>query len=592
MSKSPRLILLAAGGLVGALILVAVIVLLILGVNAKRQVQTLLSDALEMEVNVGGRLDIGFFPRLHITMENVQIHNRGSEIASAAQVSLRIELFPLLHKEVRMDSVGLTHVRISIERQSDGRFNFETRTELKRTFSPMDVARVSLSDATLLYTDQQSGKALKAGSCDLNVEHLQLSKNKSVAPLKSLSFTAVLACGEIRTKDLMLSEMKCSIDGKEGAFDLKPLTMRIFGGQGSGNIRADFSGSVPEYHVHYSLSKFHLAEFFKTLSPRNMGDGLTDFSTNLSMKGKTTDEMVRSAGGEASLHARDLTLKIGSATGKSGQDLVLSEVNFSIDGKEGVFDLKPLTMRVFGGQGSGIIRADFSGSVPEYHVHYSLSKFHLAQFFKTLSPRNVGDGLTDFSTNLSMKGKTTDEIVRSAGGEASLHAHDLILEIGDIDKQLSRYESSQSFNLVDVCAFFFAGPFGLAVTKGYNFASIFQSSGGSSQIRTLVSKWNMEHGMAQAKDVAMATKENRIALKGGLDFVNARFKGVTVAVIDGRGCPIAQQTIRGPFRKPEVEKPRILTSLAGPARNLLRQAKSLFGGHCDVFYAGSVAPPH
>ena len=171
MSKSPKLILLAAGGLVGALILIAVVALLILGVNAKRQVQTLVSDALEMEVNVGGQLDIGVFPSLHITMDNVQIRNRGSEIASAAQASLGIELFPLLRKEVRMDSVGLKHVRISIERQRDGRFNFETRTELKRTFPP---ARVSLSDATLLYTDQQSGKALEADSCDLEVRHLQL----------------------------------------------------------------------------------------------------------------------------------------------------------------------------------------------------------------------------------------------------------------------------------------------------------------------------------------------------------------------------------------------------------------------------------
>jgi AsmA protein len=270
----------------------------------------------------------------------------------------------------------------------------------------------------------------------------------------------------------------------------------------------------------------------------------------------------------------------------------LSDVKFSIAGKEGVFDLNPITMRVFGGTGSGNLRANFSGSVPEYHVHYSLSKFHLAEFFKTLSPRNVGDGPMDFSTNLSMKGKTTDEIVRSAGGEASLHAHDLTLEIGDIDKELSRYESSQSFNLVDVCAFFFAGPLGLAVTKGYHFASIFQSSGGSSQIRTLVSKWNIEHGVAQAKNVAMATKENRIALQGGLDFVNGRFKDVTVALIDEQGCPRVQQKIRGSFSKPEVEKPSILTSLAGPARELLRQAKSLFGGHCDVFYAGSVAPPH
>ena len=135
MSKSPKLILLAAGGVVGALILIALVVLLILGVNAKRQVQTLISDALEMEVNVGGRLDIGFFPSLHITMENVQIRNRGSEIASAAQASLGVELFPLLHKEVRMESVGLKHVRISIERQRDGKFNFQTRTELQKISS-------------------------------------------------------------------------------------------------------------------------------------------------------------------------------------------------------------------------------------------------------------------------------------------------------------------------------------------------------------------------------------------------------------------------------------------------------------------------
>jgi len=114
--------------------------------------------------------------------------------------------------------------------------------------------------------------------------------------------------------------------------------------------------------------------------------------------------------------------------------------------------------------------------------------------------------------NLSMKGKTTDEMVRSAAREASLHAHGLTLEIGDIDKELSRYEFSQSFNLVDVCAFFFAGP-SVCGHEGIQLCEHLQSAGGSSQIRTLVSKWIIEHGVAQAKDVAMATKENRIALK-------------------------------------------------------------------------------
>jgi AsmA protein len=186
---------------------------------------------------------------------------------------------------------------------------------------------------------------------------------------------------------------------------------------------------------------------------------------------------------------------------------------------------------------------------------------------------------------------TTDEMVRSAAGEASLRGHDLTLEIGDIDKELARYESSQNFNLVDVGALFFAGPLGLAVTRGFNFAGIFQSSGGSSQIRTLVSEWRVERGVAQARDVAMATKANRIALKGDLDFVSGRFKEVTVALIDTQGCAMAQQKIRGPFDRPEVEKSNVATSLAGPALKLLRQAKSLFGGKCDVFYAGSVGPP-
>ncbi|HSQ99456.1 MAG TPA: AsmA family protein [Sphingomicrobium sp.] len=440
--------------------------------NAKRHVQSRASDALGMEVTVGGRLNIGFVPSFHIAMEDVRIRNRGSDVASAAQASLWIELLPLLHGEVRIDRVELKHVKITIELARDKRFNFETEADLKGTVPFADTATVSLSDVSLLYADRQSGKGFEADSCDLDVSHLQRSEHQGATPLKSLSLTAALACGTVRTSDLVLSDVKSSIDGKSGIFELNPVTMHVFGGLGSGNVRADFSGPVPDYHVHYSLPKFRLAEWLRALSPRN-----------------------------------------------------------------------------------------------------------------------VGDGPMDFSANLSMKGVTANELVRSASGEASLRGHDLTLEIGDIDSELVHYQSSQTFNLVDVGALFFAGPLGLVVTKGYDFASIFQSAGGSSQIRTLVSEWRIERGVAQAKDVAMATRANRIALKGRLDFVTGRFEEVTVAWVDARGCAIAQQKIRGPFGKPEVEQPNILISLAGPALRLLRQAQSLFGGKCDVFYAGSVASP-
>jgi len=251
------------------------------------------------------------------------------------------------------------------------------------------------------------------------------------------------------------------------------------------------------------------------------------------------------------------------------EDLVVSDLKSAVAGKDGVLDLHPVTMLLFGGQGSGSLRADFSGSVPQYHVRYSLSRFRIEEFLKALSPKKVAEGSMDFSATLSTRGETANEMKQAADGEVSLRGENLTLDGVDLDRTFSRYESSQSFNLVDVGVFFIAGPFAPLITKGYNFASLFHGSGGSSRIRALVSDWEVERGIARAKDVAMAT----------------------MAVVDGKGCAMVRQKIRGPFRKPEVEKVSVLQSVAGPALNLFKQAKKLLGGRCEVFYAGSVAPP-
>jgi len=474
MSKSLKIILFAISGFVGLLVLVAVALLVFVDTNAyKSRFEATASEALGMEVSIGGQLGIALFPGLLVTLEDVHIRNQGVELVSAKEVRLGIDLLPLLQNEVRIGNIALKKPSISIERGRDGKFNFEKPEPAGATLPALDSAKVSVSDGTLLYADKQSGEGFEAGDCSLDVRHLLLSVGESPDLMKNLSFTAELACGEIRTKDFTVSDIKFSAVGKNGVFDLKPVTMGVFGGQGSGSIRADFSGAVPLYHVRYSLPQFRIEEFFKTLSPQKVAEGSMDFSANLSMQGKTVNEMTQTANGEASLRGENLTL--------NGRDL---------------------------------------------------------------------------------------------------------------DREFSRFESSQNFNLVDVGAFFFAGPVGLAVTKGYNFATILKGSGGSSAIRTLVSDWKVERGVAQAQDVAMATNEHRIALQGGLDFVNGRFDDVTVALIDAKGCAKVRQKIRGPFQKPVVEKPNILKSLAGPALKLLKKGRKLLpGGECDVIYAGSVAPP-
>lgn len=474
MSKSLKIILFAVSGFVGVLVFVALALLLFVDATAyKPRLEAVASKTLGMEVSVGGRLGIGFFPGLNVTLEDAHIRNRGTDLVSAKQARLGIELLPLLQKKIRIGKIALKQPRISIERDRDGKFNFEKSEVSDEALPILALAKVSFSDGTIVYTDKQSGQGFEAGNCNLDLRRLRLSGGARPDLMKQLSFTAQLACGEIKKNDFTVSDLKLTANGKNGTFELKPVTMRVFGAQGSGSIQADFSGSVPRYHARYALPQFRSEELLKTLSPQKVAEGPMDFSANLSMQGKTMNEMKQTVDGEVTLRGENLTL----------------------------------------------------------------------------------DGI-------------------------------------DLDRVLSRFESSQNFNLVDVGAFFFAGPIGLAVTKGYNFASIFQGSEGRSEIRTLVSDWKVERGVAQARDVAMATNQNRIALRGELDFINGRFNDVTMATIDAKGCVTVRQKISGSFQKPVVEKPNILMSLTGPARQLLKKGRDLLpGGECEVFYSGSVAPP-
>jgi AsmA protein len=146
---------------------------------------------------------------------------------------------------------------------------------------------------------------------------------------------------------------------------------------------------------------------------------------------------------------------------------------------------------------------------------------------------------------------------------------------------------------VDVGAFLLAGPFGPVLTKSYNFASLYEESqGGKGSIRKLVSVWKVKKGIAEALDVALASKKQRIAMKGGLNFINERFVDVTIAALDKRGCAVYSEKVSGSFHKPQIEKKSIFTSIAGSVSNPLEDAwKFIQGKKCTVFYSGSVAHP-
>ena len=270
----------------------------------------------------------------------------------------------------------------------------------------------------------------------------------------------------------------------------------------------------------------------------------------------------------------------------------VSDLKFKADAKHGVLEFKALTARAFDAPGTGQFVADFSGAQPSLRLDCTFKQLPIEALFKALSLPPAATGRVDFVASLSTQGRNGPELRQALAGRVTLRGRQLTLNGRNLDETLSRFESSQRFSLVDAGAFFIVGPLGLVLTKGYDFANIYRGTGGTSAIQTLVSDWKLEHGVARAQDVAMATAKYRIALHGGLDVVHERFDDMSLALVDAQGCAAVQQRISGTFQKPVVEEPNLLRSLAGPALSLLRKARDLLPGTaCSVFYAGSVPAP-
>jgi len=251
-------------------------------------------------------------------------------------------------------------------------------------------------------------------------------------------------------------------------------------------------------------------------------------------------------------------------------------------------------MRLFGGQGSGASGRTFRAPSPVQCPIFPV-EFRIEEFLKTLSPKKAAEGSMDFSSSLSSAGedRERDEAEREGRALPSGGEPDARRRL-DLDRTFSRYEASQSFNLVDVGAFFVAGPFGPLITKGYNFGSLFVGQVAASRIRALVSDWKVERRHLRRRRMwRWLRTKSRIGARG-----ESRCRQRTASTMSpllwstGRGAPRCARRSHGPFLAPEVEKVSVLQTARGPVLTLLKEAGKLLGeGQCEVFYAGSVPPP-
>jgi hypothetical protein len=92
---------------------------------------------------------------------------RAADVVSAKEATIAIDLVSVFAKEVRIENIVLKHPVIAIERDLDGRFNFEKPQAAAETFPALDWPNVSVR--SIVYVDKRFGKRFEGRNCRLEM---------------------------------------------------------------------------------------------------------------------------------------------------------------------------------------------------------------------------------------------------------------------------------------------------------------------------------------------------------------------------------------------------------------------------------------
>ena len=543
--------LLIAGGVVALIAIAVIAALLLFDINKfKSTIESSAFDATGLEVRINGKMGLSFFP-FGISAKDIHIANKGGEIISIETLKLGAELLPLLKKQLKITGCELAKPVVTIVKDTNGRYNFERADRKSAEEAPRAVLSLNvlkLSKGVLIYLDKKTGEKTEFKDFNLSIKGLSTG-NIAADIIKNVSFTGSFDCKEVLQKEFRIENLKASVKAVKGAYNFEPLAI----------------GSLT-YFDKKAGEKIELNEINLDIKDLSIVDTSGAIIKNIAFTGNLECKEVRK------------------------KDLNIGNVKSAIKVERGVIYLIPLTMDIFGAKGEGDATADKSEVDAVYKINLKVSKLGIAKLEESFGTKKVIGGKGYLYASLTMKEKGNRNLMSSINGTFSLRGDNLVIYTMDLDKVLSSYDMSQNFNLVDLGAFFIAGPLSTVVLKGYRYGVFYnQTRGGQGTIKEFISHWKIKDGVADATDCAFSTPHNRVALKGKLDLVNERYENVIVALLDDKGCAKFKQSISGSFGSPKIGAVSTLASIGGPISNLYRKAKRFVqGGKCEVFYNGAV----
>ncbi len=178
MKKALKRLLIAFAAIVALLVAAVAYIAATFNPNDyKPELVKLVKEQTGRTLSIPGEIRLTFFPRIGADLGQLSLSEPRSEqiFAAAQQVKVSVALLPLLRKEVQVDRVLVDGLSVKLQRDRQGRFNFDdllsrgdkpaapagpTPPAAPAALPRLDIGGIAISNASLDYHDSASGQRL------------------------------------------------------------------------------------------------------------------------------------------------------------------------------------------------------------------------------------------------------------------------------------------------------------------------------------------------------------------------------------------------------------------------------------------------
>ncbi|APZ43610.1 AsmA family protein [Acidihalobacter ferrooxydans] len=472
------------------LLILGVLVLLVVGgvgifiatfnPNAyKAQIEAVIKDKTGRTLTLAGNMQLAIYPWLGLRLNDVSLSNPpgfGSQpFARVAQVSLYVEILPLLQHRLVVNKVVVDGLDLALERNAQGVGNWASLGGKTVASAPatragavnkaqanpavaaagapfaLSVAGVDVRNARVTWTDQADGARMVLAPLNLSVGKLGPGKS---APL-SLSFHVEsakpalgvdarlnaqlgvsLEQGSYTLKNIVFNvdakgdslpngEIKSALTGdlavstaKGGAVQFAPFKLKVNGTQADGSLAlSDFARPAIQFKLH--SSGINLDRVMAMLASTSNTTAAVPSSQAVASNSDNTPIALPVA------MLRKLTVNGEMTVDRLlAEKLTLTSVKAVLKGRNGVLHLAPVSASLYGGNLQADATLNVRGVTPQYTIDAGMQKVQIGDLLKDYAGDNYMTGLARFDAKLATAGNTVNGLMRGLNGQLALAVTD------------------------------------------------------------------------------------------------------------------------------------------------------------------------